>query len=320
MRVYGWAGLLLLVIAQYGLSRKIEPFYSWFYCFAWWSYILLADNLLLKVRGNSLLTGRRREIWSMLPLSVFIWLLFEAYNLTIDNWSYIEVPRELWLRWPGYSVAFATVLPGIFITADLAGALFFKLRQGAAASEHEPLAEEPASSPSIVFLLLGLALSLAPLFWPRLFFPTVWLGLIFLLDPLLEKLGVRSLSLAISVGDRRRLWSLLLGGLVCGLLWEFWNFWANSKWVYSVPFFGGWKVFEMPLLGFLGFLPFALECWILYHLFMAIPRRWNSVPARLALWFTIGIFCVFMFWLIDHNTVLRFAESSVLDRGAPSHE
>jgi len=96
MRLYGWAGLLLLVIAQYGLMRKVEPFYSWFYCFAWWSYILLADNLLLKVRGNSLLTGRRREIWSMLPLSVFIWLLFEAYNLTINNWSYIEVPKELW--------------------------------------------------------------------------------------------------------------------------------------------------------------------------------------------------------------------------------
>src|SRR4030095_8028546 len=144
MRAYGWFGLLLLLTSEYFLFRKIEPFYSWFYCFAWWSYILLADNLLLKLRGRSLIVGRRRELWSMLPLSVAIWLLFEGHNPSIRNRAYSGVFRQLWVRWPGYSVAFATVLPGIFITADLFDTLFFS-RTGPTASEYESL-ETNASS------------------------------------------------------------------------------------------------------------------------------------------------------------------------------
>jgi hypothetical protein len=64
--------------------------------------------------------------------------------------------------------------------------------------------------------------------WPRFLFPTVWLGPIFLFDPLLENLGVQSLSAQIAAGNRRRLWSLLAAGLACGLMWEFWNYWAAS--------------------------------------------------------------------------------------------
>jgi hypothetical protein len=31
-----------------------------------------------------------------------------------------------------------------------------------------------------------------------------------------------------------------------------------------VPYFGNVKIFEMPVLGFLGFPPFAIECWAIY--------------------------------------------------------
>ena len=309
MKAYGWFGLALLLISEYCLSRKIDPFYSWFYCFAWWSYILLADNLLFRLRGASLLTTRRRELWSMLPLSVFIWLLFEGYNLIIRNWEYDGVPRQLWIRWLGFSVAFATVLPGIFITSDLVHALMHRGSMDAPPSAFEPVSGRSPTRVSASFLLLGLFLTLAPLLWPRYFFPTVWLGPLFLLDPLLERFGIRSLSLAISSGDRARVWCLLLGGLACGLMWEFWNFWAASKWIYTVPFFAELKVFEMPLLGFLGFPPFALECWVLYHLLMACQRRWSSGPARVALWLVIGIISVAVLSGIDHRTVLRFSEN-----------
>jgi hypothetical protein len=54
-------------------------------------------------------------------------------------------------------------------------------------------------------------------------------------------------------------------GMICGLLWEFWNFWTKSKWIYTVPFVGDIKLFEMPILGFLGFAPFALECYVMYN-------------------------------------------------------
>ncbi len=307
MRLYGWLGLLLLAVSEYFLFRKVEPFYSWFYCFAWWSYILLADNLLFRLSGRSLITGRRREFPGMLVLSVFIWLLFEAYNLVVRNWAYDGVIALQWVRWCGYTLAFATVLPGIFITSDLIEYWIFPRRDGPTASECEPLAGSPPGDTSPLFVLLGALFCVAPLLWPRYFFPTIWLGPIFLLDPLTERLDIQSLSLSISSGMRRRVWSLLLGGLACGLMWEFWNFWAASKWVYHVPFFGRWKVFEMPLLGFLGFPPFALECWILYHLLRKSLCRIRRPVVRAAAWTLIGACCLLIFHGIDTHTVIRFA-------------
>jgi hypothetical protein len=248
MRLYGCAGLLLLSLSYYCLFHEIEPFYSWFYCFAWWSYILLADNVLLSLRGRSLLTSRRRELATMLPLSVFIWLLFEGYNFIIDNWAYQGVIPNPYLRWPGYAVAFATVLPAIFITSDLWEHLLYRDRSAAFASEAEKLPVPPDTAPAAGIQCAAVILSLAPLVSPRYFFATVWLGPIFLLDPFLEKLKIRSLSLSIYKGDRRRVWCLMAGGLSCGFIWEFLNFWAPAKWIYSVPFFSGGKVFDQLLL------------------------------------------------------------------------
>jgi hypothetical protein len=309
MKIYGWFGLLLLIVSEFCLIHKIEPFYTWFYCFAWWSYILLADNLLLKLRGRSLLTDRRRELWTMIPLSVFIWLIFESYNFAIHNWSYNIAPLPLWQRWFGYSLSFATVLPGIFITSDLVQTLL--VRSGRpAASEAEILASTQRSRASFLFVAIGLALTIAPLIWPRYFFAAVWLGPIFLLDASLGKFGIKSLSLSIAEGNRSRLWCLMLGGLLCGLMWEFWNFWAGSKWIYTVPFFGKWKVFEMPILGFLGFPPFALECWILYHLLRVIPQHLNIRALSLVWWICIVVLSIIIMRGIDHHTVVRFAEKA----------
>jgi hypothetical protein len=41
------------------------------------------------------------------------------------------------------------------------------------------------------------------------------------------------------------------------------------------------KVFEMPILGFFGFPPFALECFALYHFLRAAPgiRRLARTPS-----------------------------------------
>ncbi len=308
MKAYGWFGLLLLAVSEYCLFHKIEPFTTWFYCFAWWSYILVADNLLLKLRGRSLLVGRGRELWRTLPLSVFIWLLFESYNFSIRNWSYDIAPIQLWQRWLGYAVSFATVLPGIFVTSDLVEQLLGR-PSGPAASEHQAVSFENRSVASPLFLAFGASMTVAPLVWPRYFFPLVWLGPIFLLDPLLEKFGVQSLGSSIFSGDRRRTWSLMLGGLFCGFMWEFWNYWAGSKWIYTVPFFGKWKVFEMPVLGYLGFMPFALECWILYHLLSIIPQHMDSALARTAWWICLGIVSIIIIRGIDHYTVVRFAHN-----------
>jgi hypothetical protein len=109
----------------------------------------------------------------------------------------------------------------------------------------------------------------------------IWLGFIFLLDPLNARAGGESI-----LGDLRdrhvnRLVNLLAAGLVCGVVWEFWNYWAHAKWIYNVPILPHVKIFEMPILGFGGFPPFAVECFVMY---VAIRRwLWRSAPRGVAL-------------------------------------
>ena len=55
--------------------------------------------------------------------------------------------------------------------------------------------------------------------------------------------------------------ALAFAALICGFFWEFWNYWAVPKWTYTVPYVGFFKIFEMPLLGYLGYLPFGLELY-----------------------------------------------------------
>jgi hypothetical protein len=100
-----------------------------------------------------------------------------------------------------------------------------------------------------------------------LFFPLVWVGLILLLDPFLYAKDdrLRSLLRMAQQGNYSVAARFSLAGMICGVLWEFWNYWAGSKWFYSIPFFDQWKVFEMPLLGYFGFPFFALECLVVYQ-------------------------------------------------------
>jgi hypothetical protein len=67
-------------------------------------------------------------------------------------------------------------------------------------------------------------------------------------------------------GDWRPVIELWIGVLITALFWEMWNYYSYPKWVYSVPWGGFWHIFEMPLLGYLGYLPFSLELFALYHL------------------------------------------------------
>src|SRR4030043_527500 len=117
--IHGIFGIVLLLLSQLLLFKKVGPFYSWFYCFAWWSYILIIDAIIYHLKGNSLILSRTREFFLMVPWSIFIWLIFEAANLSLENWYYINLPNSIIERWLGYAVAYGTVLPGIFETTEL---------------------------------------------------------------------------------------------------------------------------------------------------------------------------------------------------------
>ena len=311
---YGFVGLVLLVVSEILHLRKIEPFYSWFYCFAWWSYILTIDAVIYRVKKNSLILNRTKEFFLMIPWSIFIWLIFEAANVSLSNWYYIHIPPSLAERWLGYAVAYGTVLPGLFETTELLEALgVFK---------NARVQRIAFSLPAHVGLaFLGVLSLLSSVLAPLTFFPLIWVGFIFLLEPVNNWLGGRSLLRDLEDGNPRKIYLLLIAGLICGLLWEFWNYWARSKWVYTVPFFEETKGFEMPYLGFLGFPPFAIQAYVMYNTLSLFRchRGWEQSSYRLNLKdktrgttriltaVLIVSFSVLMFRTIDRNTVDSYA-------------
>ena len=121
-------------------------------------------------------------------------------------------------------------------------------------------------------IVLGAAMLIVPLLVPKhaasYLFGLVWLGFLFLLEPLNYRLHLPSIVGDLARGDRGRLYSFLVAGWVCGWLWEFWNYWAQAGWIYTFPSFVAsgqqWKLFQMPALGYLAFPLYALECFAMY--------------------------------------------------------
>jgi hypothetical protein len=91
----------------------------------------------------------------------------------------------------------------------------------------------------------------------------VWVSIVLILEPLNVWLGRRHFLDALRHGDWRPVISLSIGALICGFFWAMWNFYSFPKWIYHTPGAEFWHIFEMPLLGFLGYIPFAWELYAL---------------------------------------------------------
>jgi len=265
--IYGWMGLLALVVAEVLMFRGLEPVATYFTPIAWTCYILVADAATLSISGRSRLHDESRRFALVALLSILIWLIFEAYNLRLGNWTYVGVPAGA-AGLLGYGWSFATITPGIFETADLVEA-FGWFKPGRALS-FSPAAERGMALFGLVCLVLPLVL---PQHTAAYLFALVWIGFVFLLDPINHRLRLPSLLGDLAAGRRGRFYSLLISGWVCGWLWEFWNYWAAAKWHYVFPMAQRWKIFEMPVPGYFGFLPFALECFTMYVTTSALFRR-----------------------------------------------
>ena len=264
-----WVGLGIIAISEAGMFAHVEPFWSWHTPIAWTGYIVFVDGLIWKIRGESPIRNDRAEMVFLALASVPMWIVFEIYNkYTLHNWHYVGLPDLLLVRYIGYAWAFATIWPAILETAELVGAL--RDRRAPAYRRLDPKTL-PLGAAGWTSVLLGAAMLLWPIVRPSPWLAApVWLGFILFLDPLNASHGAESIRGDLAAGHRGRLVNLLASGLLCGLLWECWNFWARTKWIYTVPVPPDIKLFEMPLAGYLGFPAFAVECFVMY----VFARQW----------------------------------------------
>jgi hypothetical protein len=257
---HGWLGLVALVACEYLMFHGVEPVATYFSPLAWTSYILIADGAIYAISGHSRLREEPRGLLKMAALSIPLWLIFEAYNSRLANWAYVGLPESRVERWFGYGWSFATITPGIFMTAALIESF------GWFNEESRRLRLSRAAE--MAFIVVGAAFLVTPLVVPArvapYLFGLVWLGFLFLLEPINYRLSLPSFEGDFARGRRSRLYSFLVAGWVCGWLWEFWNYWARTGWIYTFPIGQQYKIFQMPAPGYLAFPVFALECFAMY--------------------------------------------------------
>lgn len=228
----------------------------------WLGYILAVDALVLHRSGTSLLRRSPRDFVLLFVLSAPAWWAFEVINWRTQNWEYLGSTTFSDFEYILLcSVSFSTVMPAVFETAELVRTFRWIERFVGGGRI------QPTRSVCVGLLFAGLTMFGLVLAWPRYCYPLVWVSLFMILEPVNVWLGRRSFLDALRHGDWRPVISLSLAALICGFFWEMWNSLSWPKWVYHTPGAQFLHVFEMPLLGYGGYLPFAWELYALRNLF-----------------------------------------------------
>ncbi len=266
--VHGWVGLGLILLSWAANWSMTGLRTHLFFFPLWLGYCLTVDAMVFKRKGTSMLARNRKGYWMLFCISIPAWWLFEIINWRTQNWFYDG--RQFFSDFQFFllsSISFSTVMPAVFGTAELVGASKWLKK-----IPHGP--SIPINRKTLIFLFFTGCLMLALLlFWPLYFFAFVWLSVYFILEPLNHWWGKPSLLKYLGYGDWRPVFALCTGCLICGFFWEMWNFYSYPKWIYQVPFVDFLHIFEMPLLGFLGYFPFSLELFALYYFVTGVLMR-----------------------------------------------
>ena len=265
---YGWIGVSLIIlfwILNWSLNGLRT---QWAFFPLWLGYGIFVDSIVFTRKGTSLIKRNWKLFVTLFFISVPAWWLFEIYNLRTQNWvydgkQYFNALQYFLLS----SLSFSTVMPAVFETSELAGTFKWINK----------LKIKKKISPSIrtVWTLAisgGFILTMIIIF-PKTFYPFVWISAFLIIEPINILLKNKSIFDYTSTSEWRPIFALAVGCLICGFFWEMWNFYSLAKWEYSIPYVQRFEIFEMPLLGYAGYLPFGLECLVIADLLENLTNR-----------------------------------------------
>jgi len=250
-----WAGLGLILIWWPAAWLQIRPFSDNYFFPLWLGYILTVDGVVQFRSGASLLQRNGFLFIILFLVSIPLWWVFEALNEILRNWIY-HLPSDYGtvsyaLR---ASLAFSTVVPAVFVTTELVRSFSM-----------DPLKYLPCLAlrrrTLITLHVAGWAMLIGVLILPQYLFPLVWISLFFIIDPIATLVGGPSVGSFVRRGDWSPVFNVGAGALICGFFWEMWNYYAMPRWTYSIPYLETGHIFEMPIAGYGGYIPFGLEIY-----------------------------------------------------------
>ncbi|MGD8306973.1 MAG: hypothetical protein PVF17_09985 [Ignavibacteria bacterium] len=272
---YGYVGVMMIVIFWY-LNWNFEGLRTHILFFPLWlGYILTVDAITFYRKDTSIIKQNLKLFILLFIISAPAWWLFELINLRIQNWFYdgkqffTDIEYALLC-----TLSFSTVMPAVFCTAKLVATFkWINKFQITVKTEREPKLN--------TIFLIGIVLLALALILPGYFYYFEWLAVYLIIEPINYRSKNNTLLKFILKGDWRPVIALSVGALICGFFWEMWNYYSYPKWVYNTPMVNFLHIFEMPLLGYVGYVPFAWELFALFSLISGSLMRFNPQTYKL---------------------------------------
>jgi hypothetical protein len=262
------ASILFTLFSWFVAWTKILPLYEHSFVLLWLGYIATINSFSGWLLGKSLIQKMGWKFLLLFVISIPFWWFFEFLNLFVRNWSYV-FPRSVGsLEYAVYaSISFSTVVPAVLSTSFLFYHLTLKVKK------LQGLRLSPKPVLLILSILAGFTSLVLIVSLPYISFPLLWLGVFLITEPINIICGFPSFGEKLKKGDWTLLVSVPAATVFTGFWWELWNFYSMPKWVYHIPYVGFFKIFEMPILGFLGYPFFGLEVYSFAAFVLGVLRR-----------------------------------------------
>ena len=277
---WGWAGVGLgagswtLAWTRFSWFSAAQP-HTFFPL--WLAFIITVNALTYRRSGRALVTDQPKRFLALFPASAAFWWFFEYLNRFVQNWFYTGSHYSPGLYFLLATLSFSTVLPAVVAVRDwVIGTAWLQTRFIGV----RPLA--PSRPKAIAAAVLATAAAgLAGIgIWPDLLFPLLWVSPLLILISLQALSGRAHVLSTVAKGDWRPVIAAATAALICGFFWEMWNFFSLARWTYNVPLVHRFQMFEMPALGYAGYLPFGLECTALAGLVESLVCRLETGQPR----------------------------------------
>ena len=272
---WGWISFLSCIFfwgvawSRFDLFKQFQP-----HTFAplWVSFIVFLNSLSFRKNRRCILTHKTSLFLVLFPISAVFWWFFEYLNRFVQNWYYLGVKYGALEYFILASLSFSTVLPAVASMHELLNnyvefeSCYYRWVK--VNVEHLKIL------PWAVLIIAGIGLACIG-FLPDYLFPLLWVSPLLIVVCLQIILREPHILKDLSKGNWVKVVSFSLSALACGFFWEMWNYYSYAKWEYSIPFVHRFQVFEMPILGYAGYLPFGLECALIISIVETLVYKKN---------------------------------------------
>lgn len=234
------------------------PFQRFTFFPLWIGFTATVCALTWQRSGRRSLLAQPAPALLLFGTSALFWWIFEWLNRFVRNWHYLGVEDFGPIAYAAHaSLCFSTVLPAVFAVREWLGTFHGFAQVTARGPAWRWMNTRAAGCGITAAGAAGLVLAGVR---TQEFYGAIWIAPLALVYGAGLIRGETGFWTELANGRWHHVTAWALAALLCGFFWEMWNVFSTAKWIYTVPYVERWHLFEMPALGYAGYLGFGLEC------------------------------------------------------------